>query len=112
MKRYFKNDELRISFTFQAKYLGMSPWDCPGIFSIISYIEHDGGIWHPIGGLNRISESMAKIIKGKHNCPINSRFVHFNQKFVNGDSTPVGIQHPQMIMEIDNQLCPILVVSI
>jgi len=63
MKRYFKNDELRISFTFQAKYLGMSPWECPGIFSIISYIEHDGGIWHPIGGLNRISQAMAKIIE-------------------------------------------------
>ena len=63
MKRYFKNDDLRISFTFQAKYLGMSPWDCPGTFSIISYIEHDGGIWHPIGGLNQISQAMAKIIE-------------------------------------------------
>ncbi|MGA1795471.1 MAG: phytoene desaturase family protein [bacterium] len=63
MKRYFNDDELRISFTFQAKYLGMSPWECPGIFSIISYIEHDGGIWHPIGGLNQISQAMAKVIE-------------------------------------------------
>ena len=32
----------------------MSPWKCPATFSIISYIEHTGGIHHPIGGLNRI----------------------------------------------------------
>lgn len=59
---YFKYDNLRISFTFQAKYLGMSPWICPATFSMISYIENSGGIHHPIGGLNKISEAMAKVV--------------------------------------------------
>ncbi|MEM9400055.1 MAG: phytoene desaturase family protein [Verrucomicrobiota bacterium] len=58
--RYFKEDELKICFTFQAKYLGMSPWECPGIFSLIPHLEHSGGVWHPIGGLNQISNSMAR----------------------------------------------------
>ncbi len=61
--RYFDRDELKIAFTFQAKYLGMSPWKCPGTFSIISFIEHTGGIHHPIGGLNKISHAMAKVIE-------------------------------------------------
>lgn len=61
--RYFDNDDLKIAFTFQAKYLGMSPWECPASFAIISLIEHNGGIWHPIGGLNQISKVMAKIIE-------------------------------------------------
>ena len=61
--RYFDDDMLRLAFTFQAKYLGMSPWECPGTFSIISYIEHGGGIYHPIGGLNQISKAMARIIE-------------------------------------------------
>ncbi len=64
MKGYFKDDELATSFTFQAKYLGMSPWQCPGLFSIIPYIEHAFGIYHPIGGLSRISETMAEIATG------------------------------------------------
>jgi phytoene desaturase len=61
--KYFKDDDLRLAFTFQAKYLGMSPWKCPGTFSIISFIEHTGGIHHPIGGLNKISHAMAQVIE-------------------------------------------------
>lgn len=61
--RFFNNDDLKTAFTFQAKYLGMSPWKCPGVFSMISFIEHTGGIYHPIGGLNQISHAMAKIIE-------------------------------------------------
>lgn len=60
---YFKEEELKLSFTFQAKYLGMSPWKCPATFSIISFLEHNGGIYHPIGGLNAISHAMAKVIE-------------------------------------------------
>jgi phytoene desaturase len=60
--RYFRDPTLRLSFTFQAKYLGMSPWKCPGTFSIISYLEHSTGIHHPIGGLNAISLAMAKVV--------------------------------------------------
>ncbi len=63
--RFFDDDDLKTCFTFQAKYLGMSPYVCPGTFSIISYIEHAGGIWHPIGGLHKISEKMAEIIEKK-----------------------------------------------
>jgi phytoene desaturase len=60
---FFNDETLRLAFTFQAKYLGMSPWECPGLFSMISYIEHSGGIHHPIGGLNRISHAMAKVLE-------------------------------------------------
>lgn len=68
MAKYFKYEDMRISMTFQAKYLGMSPWHCPGAFSILSYIEHAFGIFHPIGGVHKITEAMAKIVeeeKGK-----------------------------------------------
>ncbi len=60
---YFDHPDLRIAFTFQAKYLGMSPWQCPGLFSIISLIEHGQGLYHPIGGLHRISTAMARAVR-------------------------------------------------
>jgi phytoene desaturase len=59
MVKNFREEKLALSFTFQAKYLGMSPWECPGMFAIIPYIEHAFGIYHPIGGLSRISDTMA-----------------------------------------------------
>jgi phytoene desaturase len=58
---YFPEELVRISFTFQAKYLGMSPWDCPGAFTIIPYLEHNFGIDHVIGGLSKISDAMAQV---------------------------------------------------
>lgn len=58
---YFSHEQMRISTSFQAKYLGMSPWHCPATFTILPYIEHKWGIFHPIGGLSQISHAMAKI---------------------------------------------------
>lgn len=63
LSRYFDDPDTRIAFTFQAKYIGMSPWTAPGLFSIISYIEHGGGIYHVSGGLNRLSHGMAEAFK-------------------------------------------------
>lgn len=63
MATYFSHNEMRISMTFQAKYLGMSPWKCPGFFAILPFIEHEWGIWHPIGGLNQLSKAMATAAK-------------------------------------------------
>ncbi len=60
---YFKNDLSKLCFTFQAKYIGMSPWKCPRAFTIIPHIEHSFGIYHIMGGLNKVSNAMAKIIE-------------------------------------------------
>jgi phytoene desaturase len=64
VRKAFGDDDLALSFTFQAKYLGMSPWECPGVFAMVPYIEHAFGIYHPIGGLSRISDVMADVARG------------------------------------------------
>lgn len=60
LSEYFTDERLKLAFTFQAKYLGMSPWNCPALFSILSYIEYAHGIYHIQGGLSNISAGMAK----------------------------------------------------
>lgn len=60
---YFDDERLKLAFTFQAKYLGMSPWKCPALFSILSYIEYAHGIYHVEGGLSSISDAMAKVFE-------------------------------------------------
>jgi phytoene desaturase len=57
---YFIDEQARLSFTFQAKYLGMSPWQCPGVFGIVPYVEHEMGVYHIKGGLSMASRQMAK----------------------------------------------------
>jgi phytoene desaturase len=61
--RYFRDEKLKLSFTFQSKYLGMSPWQCPALFTILPFLEHEWGIFHVMGGLSQISEAMAKVLK-------------------------------------------------
>src|SRR3569833_2919647 len=60
LSSYFRAEEKRLAFTFQSKYLGMSPWDCPGLFTMIPYTEHAHGVYHVQGGLCRISHAMAQ----------------------------------------------------
>lgn len=63
MGKYFNERDLRLAFTFQAKYIGMSPWVAPGTFSIISYLEHRYGIYHVEGGLNSLSKALGKVFE-------------------------------------------------
>jgi phytoene desaturase len=49
--------------TFQSKYLGMSPFQCPSLFSILSFIEYEYGVFHPIGGCSAVTESMADVAR-------------------------------------------------
>jgi len=58
---YFKDPRLQLAFTFQSKYLGMSPFQCPSLFSILSFLEYEHGIWHPDGGCNSITRHMARV---------------------------------------------------
>lgn len=58
---YFKDPRLQLAFTFQSKYLGMSPFQCPSLFSILSFLEYEHGIWHPTGGCNSITVNMARV---------------------------------------------------
>jgi phytoene desaturase len=60
LARYFTDPRIRLAFSFQSKYLGMSPFKCPGLFSILSFIEYEFGVFHPIGGCNAITTAMAR----------------------------------------------------
>ncbi len=89
MSRYFKHEDMKISMTFQAKYLGMSPWHCPGAFSILSFIEHEFGIFHPVGGVHKITEAMAQVAKE------NGAVIHLStpiQEIIIKDGKAVGVR--------------------
>lgn len=63
LQRYFVDPRLVIAFSFQAKYLGMSPFRCPSLFSILSFMEYEHGVWHPLGGCGQVSTRMAEIAR-------------------------------------------------
>ena len=63
LARYFADPRIRLAFSFQSKYLGMSPYRCPSLFSILSYLEYAHGVYHPMGGCGAVTDCMARIAR-------------------------------------------------
>src|SRR3984885_4651982 len=61
LQSYFKDERIRLGFSFQSKYLGMSPFTCPSLFSILSFLEYEHGVFHPVGGCGAVTKTMARI---------------------------------------------------
>ena len=61
MRRYFKDPRLKSAFTFQDVYMGLSPFEAPATFSMMSYSELAHGVWYPKGGMYSVIEALQGI---------------------------------------------------
>nr|OQO32308.1 Phytoene desaturase [Rachicladosporium sp. CCFEE 5018] len=59
--KYFWTERMRRVFTFGSMYMGMSPFDAPGTYSLLQYTELAEGIWYPIGGFHRIVRALVEV---------------------------------------------------
>jgi phytoene desaturase len=63
MASYFKSPRLKTAFTFQDVYMGLSPFEAPSTFSMMSYTELAHGAWYPKGGMYRVVEVLVEIAR-------------------------------------------------
>lgn len=63
LARYFEDQRTRLAFSFQSKYLGMSPFKCPSLFTILAFLEYEFGVFHPTGGCGAVSSAMARVAR-------------------------------------------------
>ena len=59
--KYFRTERLRRVFTFASMYMGMSPFDAPGTYSLLQYTELAEGIWYPKGGFYKVIEALVQV---------------------------------------------------
>ncbi|EME38954.1 hypothetical protein DOTSEDRAFT_75604 [Dothistroma septosporum NZE10] len=59
--KYFWTERLRRVFTFGSMYMGMSPFDAPGTYSLLQYTELAEGIWYPMGGFHKVVEALVGV---------------------------------------------------
>jgi phytoene desaturase len=62
---YFKDERVRLAFSFQSKYLGMSPFRCPSLFTILSFMEYEYGVYHPRGGCGAVMAAMGRVARAQ-----------------------------------------------
>ena len=58
MKKYFKSPKLRALFSYQELYVGLSPYNAPGVFSLLAATELTDGVWYPKGGFDKVRGSL------------------------------------------------------
>jgi len=63
MGQYFKSPRLKSAFTFQDVYMGLSPFEAPSTFSMMSYTELAHGAWYPKGGMYQVVEALMTIAR-------------------------------------------------
>ncbi len=63
MSAYFDDPRLKAAFTFQDVYMGLSPFEAPATFSMMSYTELAHGVWYPKGGMVRIVEALMEMAR-------------------------------------------------
>ena len=61
MSAYFEDPRLKAAFTFQDVYMGLSPFEAPATFSMMSYTELAHGVFYPKGGMYRVTETLMKL---------------------------------------------------
>lgn len=111
----FHHPMLKHSMTFQAKYLGMSPQETPDFFTVLTYLEHQRGLYHVKGGIENIIRYMARQFKerGGHlhlNSPVQHIIVSHKQaegvKTVHGVERADGVIVNADFPELINRLLP------
>ncbi len=63
VSKYFDDPRLRMLFSFQAMYLGVSPYEAPAVYGMVSYMETGLGIWYPQGGMHKLPEAIAQLVR-------------------------------------------------
>jgi len=61
--RYFKSEKIRKILEYTIVFLGGSPYDSPALYSLMSHVDFNMGVWFPKGGMAKLAEAMYKLAK-------------------------------------------------
>jgi phytoene desaturase len=82
--RFFESPRLQMAFTFQDMYMGLSPYESPATYSFMQSTELSDGLFFPIGGMYRITETLTAIaeklgVRFLYNSPVEKILVEVDR---------------------------------
>ena len=98
IQRYFKSEKIRKILEYTIVFLGGSPYESPALYSLMSHVDFNMGVWFPKGGMGKLVEAMQKIAmeqgaKFKFNEPV--------KKIIVKDNKVVGVKTSKSRYEAD-----------
>ncbi len=61
--RYVHHPVLQQILEFMVVFLGGSPRNIPGMYSLLSYVDMRLGIWYPMGGMNKLVDAYYRLAR-------------------------------------------------
>mgnify|MGYP003582227438 CR=1 FL=1 len=61
VQRYFKNPQLQQILEYPTVFLGSSPYSAPALYSLMSALDFDEGVYYPKGTMYAVVESLERI---------------------------------------------------
>lgn len=96
MKRFFKDERLRVAYSLQTLYIGGNPYDTPSLYGLIPYREQEEGIWYVKGGYFSLATKVEQELRRrgvKFELNVNVERVQVEQSRANAVIVD-GVVHP------------------
>jgi phytoene desaturase len=61
VKSYFKHPNNQFTFSFHPLFIGGNPFNAPGVYLMIPYLEKVGGVWFSKGGMYSLVQALEKL---------------------------------------------------
>ena len=98
-KRFFLSDKIRKILEYTIVFLGGSPYDSPALYSLMSHVDFNLGVWFPIGGgIGQVVEAMVKIAE-KYN--VDFEFNNPVKKIIVKNGIVKGVETQKGIYDAD-----------
>lgn len=63
VSRYIRNDHLRQAFSFHSLLVGGNPFSTSSIYTLIHYLERNGGVYFPKGGTGALIQALVRLFQ-------------------------------------------------
>ena len=104
-QRFFESDRIRKILEYTIVFLGGTPYDSPALYSLMSHVDFNLGVWYPMGGMGEIAQAMYKVarehgVEFKFNSPVKKINVN-NKKITSVETDTEKFETDNVVVNAD-----------
>lgn len=99
--RFFKSDKIKKILLYSLVFLGGSPKNTPSLYTLMSHVDFNLGVWYPDGGMGKVIEAIKNIaVSKKTRIKLNTEVIKLTVKDnkISEVKTTKGIYHADIII--------------
>ncbi|MCF7799048.1 phytoene desaturase [Candidatus Woesearchaeota archaeon] len=100
--RYFSNDRLKKILEYTVVFLGGDPKNTPALYSLMSHVDFNLGVWYPKGGMNALAVALYDLAQ---ELGVTFAFNTSAQHILVEEGKAKGVKTPKKIYKADIVVC-------